>query len=178
MDVLDIDISIASTQKGLNIPPGLSVLFLNKKLLDYPFAHNGYYWDFDENLSNLKRGQTPFSPATILYMQLNARLKQLQNEGGERANIEAVRHRASVFRKLCNKYGWNVLAETPSFAITGFQTRDDESRKIFRGLIDHYDTFIMPGSKVGFYRVSHMGLQSDLELEELAARIYEFEQLR
>lgn len=178
MDALDIDISIASTQKGLNIPPGLSVLFLNKKLLDYPFAHNGYYWDFDENLSNLKRGQTPFSPATILYLQLNARLKQLRSEGGEQTNIQAVRHRAKVFRNLCNKYGWKVLAETPSFAITGFQTRDDESRNVFRGLIDHYDTFIMPGSKVGFYRVSHMGLQTDLELEELAARIYEFEQLR
>ena len=33
----------------------------------------------------------------------------------------------------------------------------------------------MPGGKPGFYRVSHMGLQTDQELEELADRIHEFE---
>ena len=33
----------------------------------------------------------------------------------------------------------------------------------------------MPGSIPGFYRVSHMGLQSDSDLEELAMRIHEFE---
>ena len=177
MDELDIDICVTSTQKGLNIPPGLSVLFFNKKLNDYKFNHKGYYWDFEDNFSNLKRGQTPFSPATILYLQLNARLKQLQAEGGEQKNIEAVHHRADFFRGLCRKYGWDVPAETPSYAVTGFQTKDDESRRIFNGLIEKYDTYIMPGSKPGFYRVSHMGLQTDEDLTSLAARIHELEQI-
>lgn len=175
MDALDIDICVASTQKGLNIPPGLSIVFLNKKLADYQFLHKGYYWDFDENIMNLKRGQTPFSPATILYLQLNARLKQLKAEGGEQVNIQAVHKRAHYFRSLCKKYGWAIPAETPSFAVTGFQTKDDDRRRIFRGLIEKYDTFIMPGAKNGFYRVSHMGLQSESELDELATRIREFE---
>ena len=159
MDELDIDICVTSTQKGLNIPPGLSVLFFSKNLDGYIFNHKGYYWDFDDNFSNLKRGQTPFSPATILYLQLNARLKQLK----------------SYFRELCKKYGWDVPAENPSMAVTGFQTKDTNERKVFKGLIEKYDTYIMPGSIPGFYRVSHMGLQTDKELEELAARIYEFE---
>lgn len=175
MDALGIDICITSTQKGLNIPPGLSVLFFSKNLDDYKFNHKGYYWDFDDNLQNLKRGQTPFSPATIIYLQLHARLKQLQAEGGERKNIDDVRHRAVYFRELCSKYGWDVPAENPSFAVTGFQTGDDESRKVFNGLIGKYDTYIMPGSNPGFYRVSHMGLQTDEELARLAERIHEFE---
>lgn len=175
MDELDLDICVTSTQKGLNIPPGLSILFFNKKLKEYPFNHKGYYWDFEDNFSNLKRGQTPFSPATILYIQLNARLKELKAEGGESVNIAKVRQRAIAFRDLCRKYGWEVLAETPSFAITGFQTKDNEQRRIFNGLKDNYDTFIMPGSVPGFYRVSHMGLQSRDDLEKLAARISEFE---
>ena len=33
----------------------------------------------------------------------------------------------------------------------------------------------MPGSVPGFYRVSHMGLQSDDDLRLLAGRIHEFE---
>lgn len=175
MDELDIDICVTSTQKGLNIPPGLSVLFFSKKLDGYCFNHRGYYWDFDDNFSNLKRGQTPFSPATILYLQLNARLKQLQAEGGERKNVDDVRHRALYFRELCRKYGWTVPAENPSMAITGFQTPDTAERRIFKGLIAKYDTYIMPGSVPGFYRVSHMGLQTDEELDLLAARIHEFE---
>ena len=175
MGDLDIDICVTSTQKGLNIPPGLSILFLSKRLVNYEFNHRGYYWDFDDNLNNLKRGQTPFSPATILYLQLHARLKQLQAVGGEYKNIEDVRHRALFFRELCKQHGWRVLAENPSFAITGFQTRDTGDRKVFKGLIEKYDTYIMPGSVPGFYRVSHMGLQTDEELELLAKHIDEFE---
>lgn len=88
--------------------------------------------------------------------------------------IAEVRQR-TAFRDFCRKYGWEVLAETSSFGITGFQTKDNEQRRLFKGLKDKYDTSIMPGSVPGFYRVSHMGLQSRNDLEELGARISEFE---
>ena len=48
-------------------------------------------------------------------------------------------------------------------------------RKVFRGLLDQYETSIMPGSVPGFYRVSHMGLQSDEDLRLLAGRIHQLE---
>lgn len=178
MDKLGIDICVTSTQKGLNILPGLSIIFLSGALVDYPFAHKGFYWDFEENLDNLRRGQTPFSPATSLYLQLHARLKQLEAQGGESFNIQQTRHHAEVFRAECVKYGWTMPSEHPSYAITAIQTADTEQRLIFRGLIDKYDTFIMPGGKPGFYRISHMGLSTDRELIELAARIHEFEPSR
>ena len=98
------------------------------------------------------------------------------DEGGEKKNIADVHHRANHFRTLCKKYGWDVPAENPSYAITGFQTKDTADRVIFKGLIEKYDTYIMPGGIPGFYRVSHMGLQSDEDLDRLAARIAEFEQ--
>ena len=175
MDEVGADICVTSTQKGLNIPPGLSVLFFSKRLEGYKFAHRGYYWDFEDNFSNLKRGQTPYSPATIIFLQLHARLKELEAQGGEAANIAAVHHRAEVFRAEVRKYGWEMPAESPTFAITAIQTKDGTERKIFRGLIEKYQTFIMPGGIPGHYRISHMGLQSDEELRELAARIKEFE---
>ncbi len=172
MDALGIDICVTSTQKGLNIPPGLSILFLSKRLEGYEYAHRGYYWDFVDNLNNLKRGQTPFSPATLIFLQLNARLRQLKGQGGEAYNISLVRHRAEVFREECRKYGWTTPAENPSYAITAIQTRDTAERRIFRGLIERYGTYIMPGSLPGFYRISHMGLQTDGELRTLAERIH------
>ena len=79
------------------------------------------------------------------------------------------------FREYCRKFGWDIPAEVPSYAITGFQTKDTPERNVFKGLMEKYDTYIMPGSRPGFYRVSHMGLQTDRELEELADRIHEFE---
>ena len=176
MDEVGADICVTSTQKGLNIPPGLSIIFLGARLEGYEFAHRGYYWDFEDNLKNLKRGQTPFSPATTIYLQLHARLLQLCSEGGVDANIASVHHRAEVFRAECRKYGWEMPAESPSAAITAIQTRDTAERRIFKGLIDKYETYIMPGSIPGHYRISHMGLQSDSDLVELAARIHEFEE--
>ena len=174
MDEVGADICITSTQKGLNIPPGLSVLFISAKLDGYKYNHKGYYWDFENNLDNLKRGQTPFSPATILFLQLHERLLQLQAQGGKQKNINEIRYRSQIFRNLCTKYDWKILADNPSSAITGFQTNDDETRKVFKGLIEKYDTYIMPGAKPGFYRVSHMGIQTENDLMALAAHIKEF----
>lgn len=173
MDALGIDICITSTQKGLNVPPGLSVVWISQALDGYGFAHRGYYWDFEDNLDNFRRGQTPFSPATLLFLQLHARLKQLKAQGGEAASIAEIRHRALTFRRFCNEYGWAMPAEVPSSAITAIQTSDTAERKVFRGLIEKYDTFIMPGGNPGFYRISHMGLQSDEQLRLLAERIHE-----
>ena len=65
--------------------------------------------------------------------------------------------------------------EVATFAITAIQTKDGTERRVFRGLIEKYQTFIMPGGIPGHYRISHMGLQTDEELRELAARIKEFE---
>ena len=173
MDGLGIDICITSSQKGLNIPPGLSIIFLSSRLSGYKWNHKGYYWDFDDNLNNLRRGQTPFSPATTLYLQLNYRLHQLFEYGVEN-NMRDVREKACYFRKLCKKYNWEIPAENPSNAITGFYViRNGE--KVFRSLIDNYNIFIMPGSRECFYRVSHMGLQSFEDLDELARLIHQIE---
>ena len=175
MDELGLDICITSTQKGLNIPPGLSIVFLSDRISKETFSHRGYYWDFENNLANLSRGQTPFSPATILYLQLNKRLRYLADHGGAAENIRVVHEHSRCFKELCQNYGWKILAKTPSAAITGFQTSDTDKRSIFNGLIQQYDTYIMPGSIPGFYRVSHMGLQDEKSLKDLASRIYQLE---
>lgn len=174
MDAMNIDICITSTQKGLNIPPGLSILFLSKCLEGYPFANNNYYFDFQINLHNLTRGQTPFSPATLVYLQLNARLHKLIKEGIEN-HKQSVRNNCDYFRSLCKKYGWELCAENPSYAITGFQVNGPNKENVFRTLIEEYDTFVMPGSVKGFLRVSHMGLQTKEDLDNLAQQIHEIE---
>lgn len=172
MDALGIDICITSSQKGLNIAPGLSFIFLSSKALQLDFAPKSYYFDFAENLKNLERGQTPYSPATTLFMQLHARLQKDVVLGVE-AIIASVREKALYFRELCKKNGWEVPAETPSNSITGFFVRRN-SDILFKELIKQ-DIFIMPGGTPGYFRVSHLGIQSKEDLDNLAERIKEIE---
>lgn len=173
MDEWGINVCITSSQKGLNIPPGLSFIVLSEKILNEEFAHNGYYFDFKENLKNLERGQTPYSPATTLFMQLHARLEQLISIGNS-AVIERVRNRTLYFRELCKKNGWEVPAEVPSNCITGFFVHRNGDI-LFTELLKQ-DIYIMPGGTPDYFRVSHLGVQSCQDLDELAISIKEIEE--
>ena len=169
MDAMGIDVAVTSTQKGLNLPPGVALVFLSKKALDVPFLHNNYYFDFQDNLKNLERGQTPFSPATTLFMQLHERLQRNMQLGVD-ALVETTQRKAHFFRQLCQKYGWEIPAQRPSNAITGFYVRHHAD--ILFTELQKQGIYIMPsGGRKDFFRVSHMGAQVEAELEQLAAAI-------
>ena len=172
MEELNIDICITSSQKGLNIAPGLSFLFLSPRILQTDFLHKSYYFDFAENLKNLERGQTPYSPATSLFMQLHARLKENIVLGVDKI-IASVRAKALYFRELCRQNGWEIPAEVPSNCITGFFVRQNGDI-LFNELLKQ-DIIIMPGGTPCYFRVSHLGVQSEEDLDDLAMRIKEIE---
>lgn len=172
MQALGIDICITSSQKGLNIAPGLSFIFLSPRILECDFAHRSYYFDFKENLKNLERGQTPYSPATTLFLQLHARLKGNADIGVERI-IAGVHERAVYFRALCKQNGWATPVEVPSNCITGFFVRRN-GHILFEELLKQ-EIFIMPGGTPDYFRVSHIGVQTFEDLADLAARIKEIE---
>ncbi|MEG1686087.1 MAG: aminotransferase class V-fold PLP-dependent enzyme, partial [Bacteroides sp.] len=174
MDKLGIGMCITSSQKGLNIAPGLSFIFLSEDALHEKFAHHGFYFDFKENLKNLERGQTPYSPATSLFMQLHARLKKDILLGTDTI-VETVRSRALYFRQLCNNNNWTISAEVPSNAITGFFV-NNHGDKLFKELLS-IGVYIMPGSTPNFFRVSHLGIQSKQDLDQLAAQIKAIESI-
>lgn len=172
MSALDIDICITSSQKGLNIAPGLSFLFLSPRILQTDFAHKSYYFDFAENLKNLERGQTPFSPATTLFMQLHARLRSDMALGVNNI-IASILAKALYFRELCRQNGWEMPVEVPSNCITGFFVRRNGDI-LFKELLKQ-DIYIMPGGTPDYFRVSHLGIQTEEDLDDLARRIKEIE---
>ena len=174
MDKYSIDICITSSQKGLNILPGISILVLSEKLDGYPFAHRGYYFDFDENLKNLTRGQTPYSPATSIFLQMHERLKRLTKIGLSNI-ILSVHEKAIYFRDLCKEYGWPNLAEVPSNCITGFFLYKNGDI-LFEELMKRGYT-IMPGGTPNYFRVSHLGVQTKEDLKSLAKAIHTIETL-
>lgn len=173
MDAMGVDMLVTSSQKGLNISPGLSIVLISKRLEGFAYAHRSYYFDFEDNLKNLTRGQTPFSPATTIFMQLHERVCRLLDSGGAEANIEAVAQRARCFRRLCDRYGWERPVETPANCITGFFVRRNGDRMFERLMEKGY--YIMPGGTPCYFRVAHLGEQSPEQLERLAEAIHEVE---
>lgn len=168
MEKLEIGMCITSSQKGLNIAPGLSFVILSEEALKEDFSHGNYYLDFQENLKNLERGQTPYSPATTLFLQLQERLKRNVAIGTEFI-IETVRERALYFRSKCIENSWDIPAESPSNCITGFFVNNNGD--VLFNELQEQGIYIMPGSTPNYFRVSHLGVQSKADIDNLVARI-------
>lgn len=172
MDELHIDIAITSTQKGLNIPPGAAIVFLSAEALKRKFAPNNYYFDFEDNLKNLERGQTPFSPATTLFMQVHERMKR-NTALGLPAIVADTRRKALYFRQRCAEYGWEIPAENPANAITGFYVK--RNGDILFNELQKKGIYVMPSGTPNFFRVSHMGIQDEKDIDILVEAIHEIE---
>lgn len=172
MDELGIDVAVTSTQKGLNLPPGAALVFLSEKAQGVDFLHNNYYFDFQDNLKNLERGQTPFSPATTIFMQIHERMRRNLEFGIDNL-VSRTRSKALYFRELCAKYGWEIPAENPANAVTGFFVH--KNGDILCNELQKHGIFIMPSGKPHFFRVSHMGSDTADDLDELAGLISEIE---
>ena len=71
-----IDVLIISSQKALALPPGISMLVLSEKAINKKTDIPVYYASVKMALDNSWRGQTPFTPAVQIILQLNARLKE------------------------------------------------------------------------------------------------------
>jgi aspartate aminotransferase-like enzyme len=175
MDKWGISICVISSQKGLNIPPGLSFVVLSEEVLKQDFCHCSYYFDFEENLKNLQRGQTPFSPATTLFLQLHQRLEKNLLLGVNQI-IRSVKEKALYFRELCKYNGWEMPVETPSNCVTGFFVHQN-SDILFTELLKQ-NIYIMPGGIRGYFRVSHTGLQKNIDLDCLANQIKQIEHIK
>src|SRR6185437_3995516 len=80
-------------------------------------ARRSYYFDFPRHLADLERGQTPFTPAVGLILQLERRLEEIFAEGADRS-IARVRGLARHFRDLLPGLPYATFASHPSNAVT------------------------------------------------------------
>ena len=57
------------------------------------------YFDLKDALKNQERGQTPFTPAVGILLQINERLKEIKRLGGADAEVKRVAEQARDFRE-------------------------------------------------------------------------------
>lgn len=174
MKKFGIDIAILSSQKGLNLPPGLSFIILSDKIIHNSNFEGGcYYYDWGNNLENLKRGQTPYSSATQIYLQLHQRLKQVK-EKGLQMHINEVKGRANFFRKLCLEKGWKLSAEVMSNCLTGIYLPFNVKPLVIE--LNKKEIYVMPSSVDNLMRISHSGILKNDDYVELINEIDKWEQ--
>ena len=137
MAEIGADIVITGSQKALACPPGVSLA-----------------------LRNGERGQTPFTPAVGTLLQINARLKQIEDRGGIEAETARVAALAAYFREKIAGFPFEFATDSPSNAVTSLHPTTCPAYKIFTTLKDEYGIWICPNGgelKDKIFRVGHIG---------------------
>ena len=114
------DVMITGSQKVLACPPGISIVVLTARAIER--VNNSkvrsMYFDLKDLLKNMERGQTPFTPAVGILLQINARLKEIEAAGGADVEIARVASQAKDFREKIKDLPFEIISESPANGVT------------------------------------------------------------
>jgi alanine-glyoxylate transaminase/serine-glyoxylate transaminase/serine-pyruvate transaminase len=115
MDEWGVDVTVAGSQKGLMLPPGLSFNAISEKALAASKAAKlpKSFWGWDEILRANKTGYFPYTPATNLLYGLREALAMLAEEGLENVFERHQRH-GEATRRAVRAWGLEVLCLEPA----------------------------------------------------------------
>lgn len=166
----NIDVLIISSNKGLALPPGLSMVVLSPKAIKSLKNTQTLYFDFKDYISNIKRGQTPFTPPVSILLQLNERLKEIDNIGIKKVN-EKTKKLAKYFRKKIKSLPYEFYVENMPNAMTTLMVKDKvKAYEIVDYFEKNYNIILTPSGgelKDKLIRVSHMGNMSKKYIDVL-----------
>ena len=171
-DAWGVDVTIAGSQKGLMLPPGLSFNAVSEKALEFSKSSNlpKSYWAWDDYIASNKTGAFPYTPATNLFFGLSEALDMLFDEG-----IEEVfkRHKihGEATRLAVQAWGLEVLClenKDHSNTLTAVLLPDGHDADKFREVVlQNYNMSLGNGlSKLSkkVFRIGHLGDFNDLML--------------
>ena len=156
------DVMITGSQKVLSCPPGISVIVLAPAGVKRIMASEikSMYFDLQAALKNQDRGQTPFTPAVGILLQIHERFKEIESCGGADAEIERVRQQAEDFRQKIKSLPFELVSESPANGVTSLHPLTASAYDIFMLLKDEYHIWICPNGgemKDTVFRVGHIG---------------------
>jgi alanine-glyoxylate transaminase/serine-glyoxylate transaminase/serine-pyruvate transaminase len=176
-DEWGVDVTIAGSQKGLMLPPGLSFNAVSAKALEasktagLPRA----YWAWDEIIAANASGYWPTTPSTNLLYGLSAALDQLLAEGMPNVFARHDRH-AEATRRAVRAWGLEILCTNPaeySSALTAVLMPLDASGKshdadaLRKRVLERFNMSLGTGlGKLAgrVFRIGHLGDFNDLSL--------------
>ena len=168
-----VDVTVAGSQKGLMLPPGLGFNAVSKKALAAAETAKlpRSYWDWQAMRETGHTGFFPYTPATNLLFGLRVALHMLLEEEGLPAVFRRHARHAEATRRAVAAWGLEVLCADPReysnslTAVTmphGFDA--DRLRQI---ILDAFDMSLGTGLgrlKGKIFRIGHLGWFNDLML--------------
>ena len=171
-DAWGVDVTVAGSQKGLMLPPGLSFNAISKKALAAA-ERSGMrrsYWDWRAMLASNETFFFPYTPATNLLYGLREAIAMLHEEGLDNVFARHARHGAAT-RAAVRAWGLEVLAvdeQECSPAMTAILMPEGHDADALRkAVLEHYDMSLGTGLgkvKGRVFRIGHLGHFNDLML--------------
>jgi len=167
-----IDISVAGSQKGMMLPPGLSFNALSEKALAVSRENRSLrsYWDWHDMIEINKQGTFPYTPATNLLYALKEAIAMLEEEGLDHVFARHQRHGAAT-RAAAKAWGLDLVCLDPhcySPALTAVMVPDGHDADAFRKVVlENFDMSLGTGLgkiKGQAFRIGHLGHFNDLML--------------
>ncbi len=177
MEKWEIDVLIASSQKALAVPPGISVLILSEKAVQRVNQNRvrSMYFNLADALKNAERGQTPFTPAVSILLQLHARLESLVQRGVEAEN-QRTAELAADFRYKIKDLPFKIASPSLSNAVTPLMTEGISAHQLFEVLESEYGIWVCPNGgelRDTLFRVGHIGNLTINDNEKLVKALHD-----
>jgi alanine-glyoxylate transaminase/serine-glyoxylate transaminase/serine-pyruvate transaminase len=171
-DEWGVDVTVAGSQKGLMLPPGLSFNAVSEKARKASQSAKlpRSYWNWEEIIANNKNGYFPYTPATNLLYGLHESLAMLMEEGLANVFARHARH-AEATRRAVRAWGLEILcavSEEYSNSLTAvMMPAGHDADALRRIILEAYDMSLGTGlgklaGKV--FRIGHLGDFNDLAL--------------
>jgi len=172
-DEWGVDVTVAGSQKGLMLPPGLSFNCISPRALKASGTAKlpRSYWAWDEMIANGKTGYFPYTPATNLLYGLREALKMLLDEEGLDAVFARHQRHAEATRRAVRAWGLEVFALDPreySGSLTAvLMPAGHDADRLRKIILEAFDMSLGTGlTKLGgkVFRIGHLGDFNDLTL--------------
>ena len=170
-DEWGIDVTVAGSQKGLMLPPGLAFNAVSQKAIEASKSAKlpRGYWSWEDMLTTNKSGFFPYTPATQILYGLDVAVDLMHEEGLE--NIFA-RHKrfGEATRAAVAAWGFENLAREPyhSPVMTAVMMPNGKGGDAYRKLVlDTFDMSLGAGlNKIAdkIFRIGHLGDTNDLTI--------------
>jgi len=176
MDFWGISATILSSQKALALAPGLSVVILDKRAAEKMKSNSvrSLYFDFKSYIDNMRRGQTPFTPAVSIILQMHKRLREIDEIGVDTVR-NSIKSLASHFRNNLDDLPLKIFPERSSSALTALSPIDGSSAfEIYKRLRKEFSITVTPNGgslKDKVFRVGHIGNLSIEDNERLISSL-------
>jgi alanine-glyoxylate transaminase/serine-glyoxylate transaminase/serine-pyruvate transaminase len=171
-DEWGVDVTVAGSQKGLMLPPGLSFNAVSERAYEASRSNRlmRSYWDWSEMRKHNPAGFFPYTPGTNLLFGLREAIAMLEEEGLDNVFARHARH-AEAARRAVRGWGLEILCANPqeySNSLTAVVMPAGHNADHLRQVIlDRCDMSLGAGlGKLAgnVFRIGHLGDFNDLML--------------